>query len=100
MTAPEPGTIVWRTSSYSGGSGNCVQVGWHTSSYSGGSGGCVEVASTPERVLVRDSKDPDGPALALPTSAWHTFLTTVTRWTTAFPPRWRRGSQVPASCRH
>jgi Domain of unknown function (DUF397) len=75
MTAPEPGTIVWRTSSYSAESGGCVQVGWHTSSYSGGSGDCVEVGWTPERVLVRDSKDPEGPALAVPAPAWRAFLT-------------------------
>ena len=39
---------------------------WRTSSYSGGNGGeCVQVAATPSigRVLVRDSKDPDGPVL-------------------------------------
>ncbi|HWR47053.1 MAG TPA: DUF397 domain-containing protein [Pseudonocardiaceae bacterium] len=78
MTAPEPGGIVWHTSSYCGGYGDCVQVGWRKSSYSGGSGGCVQVAPAPDRVLVRDSKDPDGPALAVPPSAWRTFLTTVT----------------------
>jgi transcriptional regulator with XRE-family HTH domain len=39
----------------------------------------VEVASTPERILVRDLKNPDGFSLTLPTSAWRTFLTTVTR---------------------
>ena len=50
MTASEPDGIVW-----------------HTSSYSAGHGDCVEVASTPERVLVRDSKDPQGPALTVPT---------------------------------
>jgi Domain of unknown function (DUF397) len=61
MTAPEPDTIVW-----------------HTSSYCGGHGDCVQVAPVPERVLVRDSKDPDGPALAVPPSAWRRFLTTVT----------------------
>jgi hypothetical protein len=49
MTALEPNAIVW-----------------HTSSYSGGSGDCVEVAPAPEGVLVRDSKDPDGPALTVP----------------------------------
>jgi hypothetical protein len=32
----------------------------------------------PECVLVRDSKDPGGPALAVPTPAWRTFLTTLT----------------------
>jgi hypothetical protein len=61
MTAPEPDGIVW-----------------HTSSYSAAHGGCVEVAPTLERVLVRDSKNPDGPALAVPTPAWRTFLTTAT----------------------
>jgi Domain of unknown function (DUF397) len=79
MTAPEPDGIVWRTSSYSGSGSACVQVGWRTSSYSLAHGDCVEVASTPERILVRDSKDHEGPALAVPTPAWRTFLTTVTR---------------------
>ena len=60
MTAPEPDGIVWRTSSYSAAHGNCVQV-----------------APTPERVLVRDSKNPDGPALTVLTPAWRAFLTTV-----------------------
>ncbi len=53
-------------------------VGWHTSSYSGNGGDCVEVACTPERVLVRDSKDPDGPALAVPAATWRALLT-ITR---------------------
>ncbi|MGH3938445.1 MAG: DUF397 domain-containing protein [Pseudonocardiaceae bacterium] len=79
MTAPEPDGIVWHKSSYSSGSGDCVEVGWHKSSYSAQSGDCVEVASVPGRVLVRDSKDPGGPALTFPTPAWHAFLTTVTR---------------------
>jgi hypothetical protein len=79
MTAREPGSIVWHTSSYSAGSGNCVQVGWRTSSYSGGNGDCMQVASAPDRVLVRDSKDPNGPALAVPTPAWRAFLSTLTR---------------------
>ena len=41
---------------------------WRTSSYSGGNGGeCLQVAAPPSagRVLIRDSKDPDGPVLAL-----------------------------------
>ncbi len=53
MTASEPGSIVWHTSSYSYGQGACVQVGWRTSSYSWGQGACVEVAPAPDRVLVR-----------------------------------------------
>jgi hypothetical protein len=78
MTAPEPAGIAWRTSSHSAAHGDCVQVGWRTSSYSAAHGGCVEVAPAREQVLVRDSKNPDGPALTVPTPAWHMFLTTLT----------------------
>jgi uncharacterized protein DUF397 len=78
MTAPEPNRIVWHTSSYSCGSGNCVEVGWRTSSYSGGNGACVEVAPAPDGVLVRDAKDRHGPALEVAGAAWHAFLSTVT----------------------
>lgn len=43
-----------------------VVLRWRKSSYSNGMGGeCVEVAATPEGLLVRDSKDPDGPRLDL-----------------------------------
>jgi Domain of unknown function (DUF397) len=41
-----------------------TSTGWRTSRYSGGNGGeCVQVAGAPSigRVLVRDSKDQDGP---------------------------------------
>ncbi len=78
MTAPESGGMVWRTSSYSYDNGGCVEVGWHTSSYSGTNGGCVEVAPAPAGVLVRDSKDPEGPSLAVSTASWRAFLGTIT----------------------
>ena len=77
-TTPEPGGIAWRTSSYSGTNGGCVEVGWRTSSYSSNGAACVEVAPAPDGVLVRDTKDRDGPVLSVPTAAWRTFLTTVT----------------------
>ena len=39
---------------------------WRTSSYSGGSGGnCVEVRDDTGRVLVRDTRGPDRPRTAL-----------------------------------
>ena len=79
MTAPEPDGIVWHTSSYSNGGTACVEVGWRTSSYSSNGGDCVEVAPTPGAVLVRDSKNRTGPALTIPTPAWHAFLSTLTR---------------------
>ena len=78
MTAPEPDRIVWQKSSYSCANGGCVEVGWRTSSYSAWNGGCVQAAAVPDRVLVRDSKDPEGPALAVPTPAWRSFLRTLT----------------------
>jgi hypothetical protein len=57
-------------------------IAWHTSSYSGGNGDCVQVAPAPDRVLVRDSKNPHGPALTVPTPVWQAFLTTLTRGST------------------
>ncbi|HEY3894723.1 MAG TPA: DUF397 domain-containing protein [Pseudonocardiaceae bacterium] len=78
MPAPEPDGIVWHTSSYSGTNGACVEVGWRTSSYSSNGGACVEVAPTPHAVLVRDSKNRTGPALTIPTPAWHAFHTPLT----------------------
>jgi hypothetical protein len=47
---------------------------WRASSYSGSGGGqCTEVATAPGAVLVRDSKDPDGPRLAFGPRAWRAF---------------------------
>jgi len=70
--------VAWRKSSYSGGNGgNCVEVAsladvdWRKSSFSSGNGGtCVEVADLSRAVAVRDSKDPDGPALVLTPAQW------------------------------
>jgi hypothetical protein len=47
---------------------------WRTSSYSGANGNCVEVAvPAPTRVAVRDSKDPEGPSLDFSAQAWAAF---------------------------
>ena len=70
--------VIWRKSSYSGGNGgNCVEVAsltdvdWRKSSFSSGNGGnCVEIANLSRAVAVRDSKDPDGPALILTPAQW------------------------------
>lgn len=67
---------IWRKSSQSGSNGGqCVEVAaWRKSRHSSSNGGnCVEVAPLPGVVAVRDSKDPDGPALAFSHEAWRAF---------------------------
>ena len=52
-----------------------TDLAWFKSSYSGTEGGdCVEVAVLPSAVHVRDSKDKDGPALAVTPEAWAAFV--------------------------
>lgn len=48
---------------------------WRTSSYSGGQGNCVEVClSEPGAVAVRDSKDQAGPELVVGDRAWSALV--------------------------
>ncbi|MFD8224409.1 DUF397 domain-containing protein [Streptomyces massasporeus] len=62
---------------YAGANPNSV---WIKSSYSTDEGpDCVEVATAPAQILVRDSKNPDGPLLALAPTAWATFLPYASR---------------------
>ncbi|MEV6579103.1 DUF397 domain-containing protein [Streptomyces sp. NPDC051582] len=61
--------------------GNCVEVAldWRKSTYSDWEGSdCVEVAHSTHTVHVRDSKrGEDGPAFAVPSSAWRAFLSQI-----------------------
>jgi hypothetical protein len=48
---------------------------WRKSRHSNPSGDCVEVAELLSgHVAVRDSRDPDGPALVFARSEWATFI--------------------------
>jgi hypothetical protein len=47
---------------------------WRKSSYSNPSGNCVEAAQLTESVAVRNSRFPDGPALVFTGAEWDAFL--------------------------
>jgi hypothetical protein len=52
-----------------------VNPTWRTSSYSGGNNECVEVADgVPDSIPVRDSKRPGAPAIGFSPEAWTAFL--------------------------
>jgi hypothetical protein len=55
---------------------NTSELTWFKSSYSGGGGdNCIEIAVRAGAVLVRDSKDTDGPALTVSRETWSAFTT-------------------------
>ncbi|MET8503314.1 DUF397 domain-containing protein [Streptomyces sp. NPDC004787] len=55
-----------------------TDLNWFKSSYSGGQGGdCVEVATTPDAVHVRDSKDTALPSFEVSPTAWDVFLSAM-----------------------
>ncbi|MFD5984945.1 DUF397 domain-containing protein [Streptomyces cyaneofuscatus] len=56
--------------------GDVFELAWFKSSYSDSSNSneCVEVATAPGAVHVRDSKNVQGPRLAVAPSAWTGFV--------------------------
>jgi hypothetical protein len=81
--------VTWRKSSFSGGSGDdCIEAStsltrarWRKSTHSDGDGGnCIEFAdNVPDVIPVRDSKDPQGPALTFTPTAWTAFVDATVR---------------------
>jgi hypothetical protein len=49
---------------------------WRTSSYTGTNGNCVEAASA-DGVMVRDTKDRDGVTLRFTARTWRKFVASV-----------------------
>jgi hypothetical protein len=75
--------VRWRKSRYSNEEGTCVEVAalqgaqWRKSSHSDNEGTCIEVAAAGGIVAVRDSKDPQGPALTFAPAAFAAFVDAV-----------------------
>jgi Domain of unknown function (DUF397) len=57
------------------------RLAWRTSSYSGANGNCVEVAPAGDAgtslIAVRDSKDRGGPALVLTAGQWRALAARI-----------------------
>ena len=47
---------------------------WRKARRSANNGACVEVAPVNGQIVIRDSKDQDGPVIRYSASSWHTFL--------------------------
>lgn len=48
---------------------------WRKARRSSNNGACVEVAPVSGHILIRDSKDSNGPVLGYSESSWHVFVT-------------------------
>jgi hypothetical protein len=46
---------------------------WRVSTYTGGQGNCVEVGRSATTIAVRDTKDRAGPVLRFDLAAWRAF---------------------------
>ncbi|MFI7080751.1 DUF397 domain-containing protein [Micromonospora sp. NPDC049903] len=51
-----------------------IPLNWKKSTWSNAGGDCIEMATPPEAVLVRDSKDRQGPVLSFSTGQWAGFV--------------------------
>jgi hypothetical protein len=54
-------------------SAGCVEVAWVKAGACGSAGNCIEVAGHDGLVLIRDSKNPDGPVLTFDRAEWAMF---------------------------
>jgi hypothetical protein len=57
--------------------GEASELAWFKSSYSSSGDGnsCVEIATTPGTIRIRDSKNIEGPRLAVRPATWAAFVT-------------------------
>jgi hypothetical protein len=52
---------------------------WRTSSYTGSQGNCVEVGKATDAIIVRDTKNREAGALRLSPAAWREFVAALNR---------------------
>jgi hypothetical protein len=50
---------------------------WRKARRSANNGACVELAPAAEQILIRDSKDQDGPVMAYSQYSWRLFVASV-----------------------
>ncbi len=50
---------------------------WRVATYTGGSGDCVEVGDADHAIVIRDSKDRVGRTLTIPAAAWQSFANSL-----------------------
>jgi hypothetical protein len=80
MTPQHTGVLagaLWRKSSHSFENGSCVELAWRKSTHSIENGSCIELSLTSDVSGVRDSKNPEGPALLLPVAHLAAFVSTT-----------------------
>jgi uncharacterized protein DUF397 len=66
--------VRWQKSTLSNGSDECVEVCYQKSSLSNGQAQCVEVTIEPGEILVRNSRDREGPVLSFTEGEWEAFI--------------------------
>lgn len=54
-----------------------ARAAWRTSTYSTGGQNCVEVGPSPSTIGVRDTKNRDAGSLAVPRAAWAAFIASI-----------------------
>jgi Domain of unknown function (DUF397) len=73
MNNPDLSRIAWRTSSYSGANGSCVEVAPFAGAALDSAAVTAGMESSRGGIAVRDSKNRSGPALVFTARQWRTF---------------------------
>lgn len=64
----------WQKSSLSNGNAECVEASYKKSTASMPNGDCVEAAVSSGEILVRNTRDREGPVLSFTEGEWEAFI--------------------------